>query len=103
LRDAVRDVVPDTVLSRTDKRGLPTPLAAWMRGPLRDFAREVLTDPILRRNGLVDPVHVQHLFDAQAAGIRDFSFQLWRPLVTAIWLAKPQAPSDEAGFLALAG
>src|SRR5579875_386921 len=103
LRDAVRDVVPDTVLNRTDKRGLPTPLAAWMRGPLRDFAREVLTDPILRRNGLVDPAHVQRLFDAQAAGIRDFSFQLWRPLVTAIWLAKPQAPSGEAGFLALAG
>jgi asparagine synthase (glutamine-hydrolysing) len=104
LRDAARGTAPDVVLDRTDKRGLPTPLGVWMRGPLRDFAREILTDPVLRESGLVDGRKLDRLFEAHAAGLRDFGDLLWRPLAVGMWLAQPSAEADESEIaLALAG
>lgn len=37
LRDAVRGLVPDAIVDRTDKRGFPVPFVEWANGPLRDF------------------------------------------------------------------
>lgn len=104
LRDAVRGLVPDLVLDRKDKRGLPTPLGVWMRGPLRERATEILTDPILAKSGLVDMRRLQGVLDAHLAGFRDFGDLLWRPLSVSMWLAQDAAscPSSEPA-LALAG
>jgi asparagine synthetase B (glutamine-hydrolysing) len=37
LRDAVRGLVPDPILDRTDKKGMPAPFVKWGQGPLRAF------------------------------------------------------------------
>jgi asparagine synthase (glutamine-hydrolysing) len=37
LKDAVRGLVPDQIIDRTDKKGFPVPLVQWAQGPLRDF------------------------------------------------------------------
>jgi asparagine synthetase B (glutamine-hydrolysing) len=37
LRDAVRGLVPDRILDRTDKKGMPAPFVKWGQGPLRAF------------------------------------------------------------------
>jgi asparagine synthetase B (glutamine-hydrolysing) len=37
LRDAVRGLVPDLILDRTDKKGMPAPFVKWGQGPLREF------------------------------------------------------------------
>jgi asparagine synthetase B (glutamine-hydrolysing) len=37
LRQAMRGMVPDAILDRTDKRGFPVPFVEWAQGPLRDF------------------------------------------------------------------
>ena len=37
LKDAMRGIVPDAILDRTDKKGFPIPLVKWAQGPLRDF------------------------------------------------------------------
>lgn len=37
LKQAVRGVVPDEILNRRDKMGMPCPLVLWAHGPLRDF------------------------------------------------------------------
>lgn len=50
LKDAVRGIVPDTILDRQDKMGFPAPYVQWCQGPLRDFVRD--------RIGYVpDPAH----------------------------------------------
>ncbi len=53
LRQAVRGLVPDVVVDRTDKLGYQAPLATWLDGPLKPWleergerAREVLGDRI---------------------------------------------------------
>lgn len=42
LKAAVRGVVPDAILDRTDKMGFPIPVVQWAQGPLR----EMVTDRI---------------------------------------------------------
>jgi asparagine synthetase B (glutamine-hydrolysing) len=37
LKAAVRGLVPDAIIDRTDKRGFPVPFVEWAQGPLRDF------------------------------------------------------------------
>lgn len=37
LKAAMRGIVPDQILDRTDKMGFPIPLVEWANGPCRDF------------------------------------------------------------------
>ena len=51
LRAAVRGIVPDAILDRTDKMGFPIPLVAWaQREPVRSFVMD-------RLGYLPDPAH----------------------------------------------
>ena len=40
LKAAVRGVVPDAILDRTDKMGFPAPFVQWCQGPLREFVND---------------------------------------------------------------
>jgi asparagine synthetase B (glutamine-hydrolysing) len=40
LKQAVRGIVPDRIIDRTDKKGFPIPLVEWANGPCRDFILE---------------------------------------------------------------
>lgn len=42
LREAVRGLVPDLIIDRTDKKGFPCPLVAWANGPCKDFVGDLL-------------------------------------------------------------
>lgn len=42
LREAVRGLVPDAIIDRTDKRGFPCPLVAWANGPCKEFIGDLL-------------------------------------------------------------
>jgi hypothetical protein len=61
-----------------------------MRGPLKSFVLERLTDRVLLDSGLVNPGALKRLLDAHLRGLRDFDFLLWRPLAVSMWLAQSQ-------------
>lgn len=42
LREAVRGLVPDQIIDRTDKKGFPCPLVAWANGPCKEFVGDLL-------------------------------------------------------------
>ena len=44
LREALRGWLPDDILDRP-KQGFSVPLGDWLRGDLRELARDVLLDP----------------------------------------------------------
>ena len=54
LREAMRGRVPDEILD-APKRGFQPPLADWLRGDLRELARDVLLDPVARERGYFRP------------------------------------------------
>jgi len=85
LRDAVQDLLPAKVLGRQDKRGLPTPFGIWIRGSLKNYAREVLTDPMLKTEGILASARVERLFQMHCAGGADLGGLLWRPFAVSLW------------------
>ena len=59
------------------KRGFSIPAAAWLRGPLLNLARDVLSPDALRSAGLVDPAIAGRLLDEHVARRDDHSRALW--------------------------
>ena len=84
LRKAVAPLLPHSVVYGR-KRGFSIPAAAWLRGPLVPFAREVLSADTLRRQGFFSPEAVAHLLDDHVAGKEDLSRQLWGLLTFTLW------------------
>ena len=85
LRRALAPLLPrDIVHGR--KQGFSIPIAAWLRGPLEPFAREVLSPANLERQGCLDPATVGSALDRHCAGREDLSRQLWGLMALTLWL-----------------
>jgi asparagine synthase (glutamine-hydrolysing) len=84
LRKAVAPLLPRSIV-HGKKRGFSIPAAAWLRGPLVPFAREVLSPEAVRRQGYFRPEAVTRLLDDHVAGREDLSRQLWGLLTFALW------------------
>ena len=85
LRAAAAPLIPQAI-ARGRKRGFSIPAAAWLRGPLEPFAREVLSPDRIRRQNLLDPRAVTAVLDAHVAREADLSRQLWGLLSLSLWL-----------------
>jgi asparagine synthase (glutamine-hydrolysing) len=84
LRDALRGWLPDSILDRR-KQGFSVPGAAWFRGELRDYSREVLLDPATLGRGLFRAGEVRRLLDRHAEGRADESPRIWALLMLELW------------------
>ena len=84
LRRALAPLLPREIL-RGPKQGFSIPLAAWLRGPLEPFAREVLSPATLARQGCLDPATVGSLLDDHCSGREDLSRQLWGLMAFTLW------------------
>ena len=84
LRRAVAPLLPREV-TRGPKRGFSIPAAAWLRGPLLPFAREVLSRDSLRAAGVFEPAAVERVLERHASGAEDLSRQLWGLMSFTLW------------------
>ncbi len=72
LRGALRGWVPDAILD-APKRGFRVPLADWLRGELREHAREVLLDSGSVGRGYFRTEYVRDMLDQHVRGDEDRS------------------------------
>lgn len=87
LKDAVRDLLPATILDRK-KSGMLVPVHPWLRGPLRALVHDLLGDEAVRRRGLFRPEAVAKLraYDG-ATSLRGFyGAKLWLLLSLELFL-----------------
>jgi asparagine synthase (glutamine-hydrolysing) len=84
LRQAVAPLLPEVVV-HGPKRGFSIPAAAWLRGPLLNLARDVLSPDALRSAGLVDPAIAGRLLDEHVARRDDHSRALWGLVCFSLW------------------
>jgi len=84
LRQSLAPLLPREVVHGR-KQGFSIPLAAWLRGPLEPFAREVLAAANLERQGCLDPGTVAPLLDRHCSGREDLSRQLWGLMAFTLW------------------
>jgi asparagine synthase (glutamine-hydrolysing) len=84
LRKAAAPLLPRRIVYGR-KRGFSIPAAAWLRGELEPFARDVLSAETLRRQAFFRPEPVTRLLDRHVAGSEDLSRQLWGLLGFTLW------------------
>jgi asparagine synthase (glutamine-hydrolysing) len=84
LRDVLYRYVPRALIERP-KAGFAVPLAAWLRGPLREWADDLLAPDALAGHGLFDVATVRRAWDDHRSGRRDRHHQLWAVLAFESW------------------
>jgi asparagine synthase (glutamine-hydrolysing) len=94
IRRAVQPLLPAEIL-RGKKRGFSIPLAAWLRGDLKPFARDTLARERLRRQGVFRPERVTALLDEHDGGRLDRSREIWALLTFSLWFDRYASSGTE--------
>ena len=84
LRQVLYRHVPRALVDRP-KQGFSIPLAAWLRGSLRDWAEALLAPQALAADGLLNPVPIRHAWAEHQTGRRDHAHALWAVLMLQAW------------------
>jgi asparagine synthase (glutamine-hydrolysing) len=84
LKQALRDRLPSRIMNRP-KKGFGIPVAAWLRGPLKNWMTDLLGQDRLNRQGLFRPEPVSRLVDEHIRGVRDHRKPIWTLLSFQIW------------------
>ena len=84
LRLAMTDLLPAPIINRK-KMGLEMPYSSWMRGPLKDYTRSVLSTERLQATGLYRTDAVEGLLADHLAMKVDHGRALWGILSTVLW------------------
>lgn len=87
LRQVLDRYVPRALVERP-KAGFAVPLGKWLRGPLRDWADDLLDSRKLLEQGLLDSQMVEAMWDDHRSGRFDRSPYLWNILMFQAWHQK---------------
>jgi asparagine synthase (glutamine-hydrolysing) len=84
LKRHVAERLPDLSIHRP-KQGFELPLAAWLRGPLREVARDLLFSRRAAERGYVRPDEVRRIWETHQRGGRNRAAHLWALMVLELW------------------
>jgi asparagine synthase (glutamine-hydrolysing) len=90
LRQILYRHVPQYLIDRP-KIGFGIPLGDWLRGPLREWAEDLLFDGELLRSSLLDPKRLNTIWSQHLNGSRQNEHQLWSILMLHSWLRDTHA------------
>ena len=90
LRQLLAKYVPVDLIERP-KVGFHIPLDLWLRGPLREWASDLLAPARLLQDGYLDAGAVQRKWAEHLSGRRDWQDELWCVLMFQTWLTGAQS------------
>jgi asparagine synthase (glutamine-hydrolysing) len=88
LRTVLQRYLPRELFERP-KAGFAVPLNQWLRGPLRDWAENLLDEQRLRREGYLNPEPIRNVWQALLRGSSEWAYGgelLWSVLMFQAWL-----------------
>ena len=95
LRRLLDRYVPRALVERP-KMGFAVPIDQWLRGPIKEWAADLLDSTRLRNQGVLNPEPVTEKWNQHLAGKRDWQYQLWAVLMFQAWLDElPSIPALE--------
>ena len=85
LREVLYRHVPKSMIERP-KKGFSIPLAQWLRGPLKDWAENLLSEKRLVNEGYFNPKPIRKAWEQHITGKADNALKLWSILMFQAWL-----------------
>ena len=97
VRELLYGLVPRELIDRP-KAGFGVPVGAWIKGPLRGWAEDLLDPAMLREQGWFDPGIVRSRWRQHLSGQRDSAPALWAILMFQSWLESQRPDASETDF-----
>lgn len=87
LRESLKDILPEPIYNRIDKKGYSSPYGNWLMQPkIRNVILEVMTTKGIQQQEIFDIEAVQKIFFKSARYKHDMSPNLWLFFTTCLWL-----------------
>lgn len=87
LRQVLYQYVPKDLVERP-KMGFGVPLDTWLRGPLREWAEDLLDKRHLIEDGFFNPDPIHHKWNEHLSGRHNRQHDIWNILMFQTWLKK---------------
>jgi asparagine synthase (glutamine-hydrolysing) len=102
LRKVLYRYVPQSLVDRP-KSGFGIPLESWLRGPLREWAEELLGERALCEEAFFDPRPIRRMWTDFLCGNGAWHSQLWDVLMFQAWRAEyHRKPAENVPAVAIA-
>lgn len=84
LRSLLNKYVPKTLIERP-KMGFGVPISTWLRGPLKEWTYDLLSEERLNQQGIFKPEPILNTLDSHMNKRRNYQYPLWTMLMFQSW------------------
>jgi len=85
LREILKKMIPEKLIN-TSKKGFSVPIGLWLKGPLRNWADNLLDEKKLNDLDIFNSKNIRKMWNEHLEGEKNWQHQLWNILMLQAWL-----------------